>query len=60
MEQLKCRAPHVLTRVSEYMEEIRQYVEGIAAHGMAYASAGSVYFDTQAFRWGAAFVEVFL
>lgn len=57
MDALGCRQPTVLTRVSEYMDEIRAYVDGIAAKGMAYASNGSVYFSTKAFRraslsWG--------
>lgn len=51
MDALGCRQPHVLSRVSEYMGEIRDYVDGIAAKGMAYASNGSVYFSTRAFRW---------
>lgn len=50
MDMLKCRPPHVLTRVSEYMQEIREYVDKIHANGMAYAVDGSVYFDTEAFR----------
>ena len=50
MDALGCRAPTALTRVSEYMGEIRAYVDAIAAKGFAYASAGSVYFSTRAFR----------
>ena len=50
MDALNCRQPHALTRVSEYMGEIRAYVDRIHANGMAYARGGSVYFDTQAFR----------
>jgi cysteinyl-tRNA synthetase len=50
MDALGVRPPTVLTRVSEYIPEIVAYVERIAANGMAYAAAGSVYFDTQAFR----------
>ncbi|PRW33977.1 Cysteinyl-tRNA synthetase isoform C [Chlorella sorokiniana] len=49
---LGCRLPTVLTRVSEYIPEIVQYVEQIVANGMGYEANGSVYFDTQAFRAG--------
>ncbi|GLI68942.1 hypothetical protein VaNZ11_013467 [Volvox africanus] len=50
MDALGCRRPDVLTRVSEYMTEIIGYVQRILDNGMAYASNGSVYFDTQSFR----------
>ncbi|EIE23980.1 hypothetical protein COCSUDRAFT_1550, partial [Coccomyxa subellipsoidea C-169] len=51
---LNCRPPDVLTRVSEYMDEIRAYVQQIHDNGMAYSVNGSVYFDTQAYRSAAA------
>lgn len=51
MDVLGVRPPTVMTRVSEYIPEIIQYVEKIVEQGFAYvASEGSVYFDTQAFR----------
>ncbi|KAG2442848.1 hypothetical protein HXX76_002927 [Chlamydomonas incerta] len=50
MDALGCRRPDVLTRVSEYIPEILEYVTRIIGNGMAYASNGSVYFDTQNFR----------
>ncbi|KAL4548554.1 hypothetical protein Ndes2526B_g01118 [Nannochloris sp. 'desiccata'] len=51
MATLGVRPPTVLTRVTEYIPEIVNYVEKIAANGMAYVSPeGSVYFDTQSFR----------
>ena len=53
MDLLKCRWPTVLTRVSEYMDEIRAYVQQIHDNGMAYAVNGSIYFDTQAYRYAA-------
>ncbi|BDA46365.1 Cysteine-tRNA ligase, cytoplasmic [Coccomyxa sp. Obi] len=48
--RLNCRMPHVLTRVSEYMDEIREYVQQIFEKGFAYCAEGDVYFDTQAYR----------
>jgi len=50
MRDVGCRDPTVLTRVSEYMDVIVEYIEKIMANGFAYAANGSVYFDTQAFR----------
>lgn len=39
----------VVTRVSEYVPEIIAYVDKIMSNGFAYASNGSVYFDTTNF-----------
>ena len=39
-----------MTRVSEYIPEIVEYIKTIMGNGMAYESNGSVHFDTQAFR----------
>jgi cysteinyl-tRNA synthetase len=51
MDALGVRPPTVLTRVSEYVPEIVEYVEKILENGMGYATeGGSVYFDTAAFR----------
>ncbi|GAB4823051.1 hypothetical protein N2152v2_010097 [Parachlorella kessleri] len=50
MAALGCRQPDVLTRVSEYMAEVVEYVERIVANGIGYEANGSVYFDTQRFR----------
>ncbi|GMH38778.1 hypothetical protein BSKO_06662 [Bryopsis sp. KO-2023] len=47
---LGCREPDAFTRVSEYMDEIVEYVKGIVDGGFAYESNGSVYFDNQEFR----------
>ena len=47
---LGIRAPDVLTRVTEYVPEIVNFVVQIEQNGFAYESAGSVYFDTQKFR----------
>lgn len=47
---LGVREPDVLTRVTEYVDEIVVFVEKIIQNGFAYESNGSVYFDTQKFR----------
>ena len=44
-----CPAPPA--NCSEYIPEIVEYVDQIVGNGMAYEANGSVYFDTQAFRW---------
>lgn len=50
MGTLNVLEPDVLTRVSEYMPEIIQYIEQIIKNGYAYETeTGSVYFDTLAF-----------
>jgi cysteinyl-tRNA synthetase len=49
-KDLGVREPDVLTRVTEYVDEIVEFVNKIIANGFAYESNGSVYFDTQKFR----------
>jgi len=49
MRALKVQPPDVLTRVSEYVPEVIQLIEGIIKNGYAYESNGSVYFDVIAF-----------
>ncbi|KAJ2140587.1 cysteinyl-tRNA synthetase [Coemansia sp. RSA 678] len=49
MDALNVRRPHVLTRVSEFMDEIVQFVQCIIDNGYAYEVDGSVYFDVGAF-----------
>ncbi|XP_047120743.1 cysteine--tRNA ligase, cytoplasmic isoform X1 [Schistocerca piceifrons] len=49
MDALNVLRPNVLTRVSEYIPEIINYIEKIIANGIAYESNGSVYFDVAAF-----------
>uniref|UniRef100_K3WPZ4 cysteine--tRNA ligase n=1 Tax=Globisporangium ultimum (strain ATCC 200006 / CBS 805.95 / DAOM BR144) TaxID=431595 RepID=K3WPZ4_GLOUD len=49
MASLNIKTPAVLTRVSEYVDEIIEFIEGIIKNGYAYESNGSVYFDTVAF-----------
>eukprot|EP01069_Polyplicarium_translucidae_P008255 Polyplicarium_translucidae@DN3206_c0_g1_i1.p1 len=50
MTRLGCRLPDLITRVSEFVDEVISFIEGIIANGFAYESEGSVYFDTAAFR----------
>lgn len=55
MKMLGVSPPSVLTRVTEYMDDIVEYIRVIVEDKkLAYESNGSVYFDTEAFR-GAGF-----
>ncbi|KAJ1546252.1 hypothetical protein HK405_007247, partial [Cladochytrium tenue] len=49
MDALNVRRPDVLTRVSEYIPEIVQFVSTIIENGYAYESEGSVYFNSLKF-----------
>ncbi|ORX90132.1 cysteinyl-tRNA synthetase [Basidiobolus meristosporus CBS 931.73] len=49
MEALNVKPCDVLTRVSEYVPEIVEYVQKIIDNGYGYEADGSVYFDTAAF-----------
>lgn len=49
MSALNVLPPDVVTRVSEYVPEIVDYVEKIIDEGFGYQSKGSVYFDTARF-----------
>uniref|UniRef100_A0A667WNS5 Cysteine--tRNA ligase, cytoplasmic n=1 Tax=Myripristis murdjan TaxID=586833 RepID=A0A667WNS5_9TELE len=49
MEALNVLPADVLTRVSEYVPEIVEFVKKIVANGYGYESNGSVYFDTSKF-----------
>ncbi|XP_062326673.1 cysteine--tRNA ligase, cytoplasmic isoform X1 [Osmerus eperlanus] len=49
MDALNVLPPDVLTRVSEYVPEIVEFVKKIFSNGYGYASNGSVYFDTAKF-----------
>ncbi|KAM6980010.1 cysteine--tRNA ligase, cytoplasmic [Aplochiton taeniatus] len=49
MDALNVLPPDVLTRVSEYVPEIVDFVKKIVVNGYGYESNGSVYFDTAKF-----------
>ncbi|XP_048829421.1 cysteine--tRNA ligase, cytoplasmic isoform X1 [Brienomyrus brachyistius] len=49
MEALNVLPPDVLTRVSEYVPEIVDFVRKIVENGYGYVSNGSVYFDVAKF-----------
>lgn len=49
MASLGIKTPTVITRVSEYVDDIIIFVQGIIKNGFAYESNGSVYFDTNKF-----------
>lgn len=49
MDSLNVQRPNVLTRVSEYVPEIIDYIQKIIDNGLAYESNGSVYFDVASF-----------
>ena len=50
MATLGVQPPDLLTRVSEYIQEIIGYIEVLVNKGFAYESNGSVYFDIVAFE----------
>ena len=48
MRALNVEPPTTLTRVTEHMSDINQYINQIQANGFAYqVEDGSIYFDTK-------------
>lgn len=50
MDMLGVRPPDVLTRVTEYVDEIIAFVGKIVDKGLAYSANGSVYLSIEAFK----------
>jgi len=50
MAALNVMAPDVITRVSEYVDEVVGFIQKIIDNKYAYESSGSVYFDVAAFK----------
>jgi len=50
MARLGVKLPDMITRVSEYIPEVIEFVDTLVQKGYAYASNGSVYFNTRAFE----------
>ncbi|KAG6216310.1 hypothetical protein E4U34_005195 [Claviceps purpurea] len=50
MDNLNVLRPDVITRVTEYVPQIAQFVERVVDKGFAYEAEGSVYFDIGAFE----------
>ncbi|KAG1736026.1 tRNA synthetases class I (C) catalytic domain-containing protein [Suillus lakei] len=49
MARLRVRCPDTVTRVTEYVPEVVEFVQGIIKNGYGYEFESSVYFDTGAF-----------
>lgn len=52
MDALLVRRPTIITRVTDWIPAITDFVGSIEANGFAYTSCGSVYFDTARFTAG--------
>lgn len=50
MDNLNVLRPNVITRVTEYVPQIADFVERLVQKGFAYEADGSVYFDIGAFE----------
>ncbi|CAK7244387.1 MAG: cysteinyl-tRNA synthetase [Sporothrix thermara] len=50
MDALNVLPPDAVTRVTEYVPQIVEFIEGIIAKGFAYEANASVYFDIDAFE----------
>lgn len=42
--------PDVITRITEFVPEVVEYIKKIIENGFAYESKGSVYFNVRAFK----------
>jgi cysteinyl-tRNA synthetase len=42
--------PDVITRITEFVPEVIEYIKKIMENGFAYESKGSVYFNVPAFK----------
>jgi cysteinyl-tRNA synthetase len=51
MKKLGVEQPDVITRVSEFVEEIVQFIKKLEDKGYAYRSNGSVYFNIVVFTY---------
>lgn len=49
MDKLNVRAPLLTLRVTEHVDDIVEFIEGIERHDHAYSTSTGVYFDTEAF-----------
>ena len=47
LNALNVKDPEIITRASQYINEIIDFINGIMENGYAYESNGSVYFDSQ-------------
>lgn len=50
MDRLGVRRPTLVTRVTEYIPNIVEFIESLEKNGFAYESNGSVYFDLQKYK----------
>lgn len=50
MRQLNCLNPHIEPRVTQTIEEIISFIQGLIEKGKAYATDGDVYYDITTFK----------
>ena len=50
MDNLAILRPTIVTRVTEYIEEMKQYIEKIEQNGFAYTVNNSVYMNSDKFK----------
>lgn len=49
MQRLGIREPDLVTRVTEYVPQVVQFIETIMTNGFAYQGESSIFFDTEAY-----------